>query len=112
MTITSIGYGDVAATAGNAVEIAIATVLMMAGSLLWAQVLASFVTILTSHNSEALEFRNTLDGLNSFMSREALPATLRLRLREYFHQTKHLSVTRRDKNLLHMMSPDASGEQR
>lgn len=39
MTITSIGYGDIKPTVGNAPEQLIATVLMLSGAMLWGQVL-------------------------------------------------------------------------
>ena len=37
MTITSIGYGDITATMGNAGEQLCATVLMLTGAMLWGQ---------------------------------------------------------------------------
>ena len=55
MTITSIGYGDIHATHHNPLEQTIATVLMIAGSFLWARVVAVFV-VAADRNPEDVEF--------------------------------------------------------
>ena len=41
MSITSIGYGDITATAGNTSEQAVATVLMILGAMVWGLVLGN-----------------------------------------------------------------------
>ena len=110
MTITSIGYGDNAATPGNPVELYICAFLMLSGSMLWAQVLATFVSVLSTLNMDANEFRQMMDSLNAFMRRHNIPQEMRLRLREYFHQTQHLRVAERQKELIEFMSPSLQSE--
>ena len=56
-------------------------------------------------NPEAAAFRDTLDNLNRFMSREDLPHEMRRRLREYFHQSKHLRLAQTQRALLSDMPP-------
>ena len=50
-----------------------------------------------------------MDQLNRFMSAEVLPSEMRRRLREYFMHTKHLRATRRDHELLEIMSDALRG---
>lgn len=45
-----------------------------------------------------------MDELNSFVARQHLPHEMRRRLREYFHQTEHLRVATKQRELLCMMS--------
>ena len=110
MTVTSVGYGDIAATPGNGVELFIATVLMFVGSLFWATILATLVNHLSNSKTEVNEFRSTVDALNIMMERNELPKLLRCRLREYFHQTQHLRSTHRQRQLLESMSPGLQAE--
>jgi hypothetical protein len=46
-----------------------------------------------------------MDALNRMMRTHALPKRLRRRLREYFHQARHLTVARATEHVLHTMSP-------
>ena len=57
-----------------------------------AQRAATLSCYLAAQNSdpEGTEFRVTMDQLNRFMRMVEAPAEMRTRLREYFHQTKHL----------------------
>ena len=50
MTITSIGYGDIAATPGNSTEQAWGTLLMLVSSLTWGQVIGTFVGVIATFN--------------------------------------------------------------
>jgi hypothetical protein len=110
MTITSIGYGDIAATPGNSAEQFIATVLMLGGAMLWGQVVATFCSVVGSMGAAALKFRMTLDHLNDFMAREKLPQRMQWRLREFFFRTKHLRNHSANVALLSEMSPRLKGE--
>ena len=42
MTITSIGYGDIGATAGNAVEQSVCSVFMLSSGIVWGYVVGTF----------------------------------------------------------------------
>lgn len=110
MTITSIGYGDIAAAPGNTAEQAVCTILMVAGSMLWGMVLGTFCGVLANLNPGAQEFRKRMDELNDFMSMQALPKDMRLRLREYFVHSKHLQLATAHSSLLEQMSPMLQGQ--
>lgn len=105
MTITSIGYGDISATHGNATEQAIATVLMFATSIMWGRVIATFCEVLSTMNPSLTDFRITMDNLNRYVKRHNLPQPLRQRLRDYFHRTQHLQRTTAFRSVLLRMSP-------
>ena len=51
-----------------------------------------------------------MDALNLFMSREQFPDELRIRLRDYFHQCKHLRMASLQHDLITMMPPTLQGE--
>ena len=110
MTITSIGYGDVAATPKMPEEQAVATMLMLFGSMLWAYIIATFCGMIAMMNPTGAAFRNTIDDLNRFMELQALEPEMKRRLREYFHQTKHLQIAQANRKLYAKMSPALAGE--
>ena len=110
MTITSIGYGDISARPDNPAEQVCATVLMLCGSMLWGNVIATFCGVMSTLNPDVTEFRQTMDSLNRFMALQELPVEMQRRLREYFHQTKHLQIAQANRKLLAKMSPALAGE--
>ena len=110
MTITSIGYGDLAAHPRNSVEQGVAVVLMLFGAMAWGQVIATFCRIIANMDPESNDFSRRMDDLNRFMDKEMLPPDMRRRLREYFHQTRHLQVHTSNRALLQMLSPALQGE--
>ena len=73
MTITSIGYGDIAATHGNALEQSLATVLMFTNSVMWGRVIATFCEVLATMNPSITDFRITMDNLNRYVKSHNLP---------------------------------------
>ena len=110
MTITSIGYGDIGATPRNAAEQIFTAVLMLAGGFLWGQVIGTFCGVIATFDPHGAEFRRNMDDLNVFMAQKHLPTDMRRRLREYFHQTKHLQMANSQRHLFQMMSPSLQGE--
>jgi len=110
MTLTSVGYGDIAATKFNVPEQVVATLLMLTSSLIYAQVIGTYCGVVATLNPELAAFRSEMDDLNRFMSREGLPNEMRRRLREYFHQAKHLRLADAQKGLLGHMPPSLKGE--
>lgn len=110
MTITSIGFGDIAATPHNAPEQLTLTIMMLLGSLVWGNVIATFCGVMATLSPNATEFRCTMDALNRFMAAQDIPSEMQRRIREYFHQTKHLQDTTDRRALLEKMSPALAGE--
>eukprot|EP00937_MAST-01D_sp_MAST-1D-sp2_P003836 g3836.t1 len=56
-----------------------------------------------------LDFRHTMDELNSFMKTKGIPSVLRRDLRSYFHQARTLQESQSSKQLLDQMSPNLKG---
>ena len=86
------------------------TVISVVGSLLWGYVIGTWVSIIANTDPGARWFRQTMDGLNSFMSQYQLPREMRIRLREYFMQAQHMHQGQRRRELLNLMSPMLHGE--
>ena len=110
MTITSIGYGDLTANHMSPEEQAVAVTLMLMGSFAWGNVIATFCGVIATLNPADTEYRHLMDELNRFVQMQGFPVEMRRRLREYFHQTKHLQLAASHKSLLGIMSPTLQGE--
>ena len=65
----------------------------------------TFCGVVSTFNPELNEFRDTMDDLNRFMERETFPAELKVRLRAYFHQSKHLRLAGLQSKLIANMPP-------
>ena len=110
MTITSIGFGDVSATPLNTSEMLVATCLMLFGSMVWGQIISTFCLVLATTDAVGTEFRQRMDDLNDFLYRHGLPQKLKHRLREYYHEAKHLRLASTQQQLLVEMSPALRSE--
>ena len=95
MTITSVGYGDIAATPHQPSEQVICSLLMLTGAFVWSQVVATFCGVLATMFPDVAHFRITMDNLNRMIRQEGLPQDLRWRLREYFHRVQVREATSR-----------------
>ena len=83
MTITSIGYGDVAAStlsASRTSEQIVACLLMLVGSMVMAQVIATFCGVISTMDIDGAEFAQRMDELNRLMAKEMVPSELQVRL--------------------------------
>jgi len=109
-TITSIGYGDVAATPFATGEQIICTLMMLLGAVLFAQLVGSFCGLASALSPGKAQFRFDLSDLNAVMEAEAVPSGLRFRLREYMHQTTHLRQAATRQRILGLLSPGIGGE--
>ena len=110
MTITSIGYGDIGATPFNAAEQIACCVLMLMGGGLWGYVIGTFCGTIANLGPATREFRQNMDDLNEHMAKSNVDKELRVRLREYFFQTRHLLDASNNTRLLLMMSPKLQSE--
>ena len=110
MTITSIGYGDIGATAYNAAEQVACTVLMLLGACLWGYVIGTFCSTIANLSPETQDFRRNMDDLNGYMASNNVQKSLRVRMREYFFRTRHLTNSSSSTRLLEMMSPMLQSE--
>jgi len=104
-TITSIGYGDISASAWNKEEQAINCCLMLCSGLFWAHTVAVLCGVIANLNPSLRVFRNQMDDLNAFMRNEQMPPDMAQRLREYFHRLYPLRREQAYKKLFIDMSP-------
>jgi hypothetical protein len=103
MTLTTVGYGDVAAH--TTAEYLVAIILMLSGGMVWAYILGSFCTVVLSMDTRGAVFRQTVDDLNFMLEDRAIPRPLRVRVRQFFYQTQHMSAVKGYGELLLQMSP-------
>ena len=68
MTITSIGYGDVAATPNNVSEQAVATLLMLLSAIGWGLVLGTIVSNLNRADPDADHFTETMSEVRGLLT--------------------------------------------
>mmetsp|Transcript_23740 Transcript_23740/g.47369 ORF Transcript_23740/g.47369 Transcript_23740/m.47369 type:complete len:853 (-) Transcript_23740:227-2785(-) len=94
----------------NTVEHVIFATVVYIGSLVWGYVVGTFVSVLANSHPDLIWFRTTLDQLNHFMYVNQLPHELRVRLREYFQQSRHIHRGQQRKQLMTLMSPSLQGE--
>ena len=66
--------------------------------------LASFCDVATNSNPEETHHKQTLDDLNRFMEMHRMPREMQIRLREYFHQRKHVQRAHTNLEVIHKMS--------
>ena len=109
MTITSVGYGDIAATAFNATEQLVLVTIMLLTGMLWGYLIGIFCTM-AALSPTAQAFRDDLSDLNSFMAQHNVAPEMRFRLREYMHQTVSLLRNDSHRALLAKLSPSMQGE--
>ena len=107
MTLTSIGYGDVLPATFE--EQGWMTLFMLLGGVVWAYIIGSFCGVVATLDLHTTEFRQTMDELNHFMSKEDIDPGLRRDLRAYFHQARSLQEAHASKRLLERMSPMLKG---
>ena len=110
MVISGIGGADLDRSTFNTSEQCIGVVLTLFGGLLWSNVIAQFCGLIATLEIDIAEFRRTIDSLNIFMQENHFPSEMRQRLREYFHQTKHLRKSTNQQLLINQMSPMLQGE--
>ena len=64
-----------------------------------------FVSVITNMSPDTTWFRLTLDHLNRFCSIYQLPHETRVRLREYFHMSRHIHRGQERSQPMSIMSP-------
>ena len=102
------GVGSIAPQ--NFAEYMLLTVMMFCGSVAWAWVIGSLCGILATLNPHTTAFRNTMDELNHFMHINHFSTHHRVRLREFFRNTKEHARIQAYDNLFHRMSHALRGD--
>ena len=109
-TVTSTGYGDVAASKLNATENLVCAAILYIGAVCFAYIVGSFFGIVVSLAPERAQFRTDLTELNFHMAAENIPPEMQYRLREYMHLTVHLRQGATRVRLLQLLSPGLAGD--
>merc|ERR1719428_2041608 len=107
-TITSVGYGDVAAL--NVVERFVCIVMLFIAGVSWACVLGQVSSIVGSMDSYERDFQKLMDDLTVMMVDRGLPKTVRQRIRTFFLSTKEAQRQAHHQKLLSRMSRSLQGE--
>lgn len=73
---------------------------------------AVFCEVVANANPELSDFRHTMDDLNRLLHLNSgfIPVNVRQRVREYFHQTKHIQVASAGTRVIDQLSPELQGE--
>ena len=103
MTVTSIGYGEMLPV--TTTERVICSILMLSSSIVWCYVMGQACSIAATMDPASVDFKANMDLLNSFMRDRGLPASLRIELRTYFHNSRKLQRAAQEGHLVTMMSP-------
>ena len=109
-TVTSTGYGDVAASKLNATENLVCAAILYIGAVCFAYIVGSFFGIVVSLAPDKAQFRIDLTDLNFLMAAENIPPEMQYRLREYMHLTRHLRKGKTRVRLLQLLSPGLAGD--
>ena len=103
VTVTSVGYGDVAPK--NKPEMQVATIYVLLGSAFWAYIIGNACGIIANLDVEALDHHQLMEQLNFFMRDRELPDDLQRRLRAFFRHRKSLAKNEGYKALTSRLSP-------
>lgn len=110
VSLLAIGSGVGNITPVNTLETVTFNVMLILGSSMWAYIIGSICGVIATLDPHGTEFKQTMDQLNFFMSDKLLPQPLRVQLREYFNQTKHLMKAQKYGVLLDGMSMELKGK--
>ena len=107
-TITGVGYGDL--TPANSLEMVVGIVFIVAGGILWAYIIGTFCSILSTVDVYGSQFRQSMDELNIMMEDRGYPSSLRRRCRTFFRQSRNQLRIHNYRKLEGMMSFALRGE--
>lgn len=109
MTLTTVGYGDIAPQ--NIFEYRVVILMIMVSAILWTMLMGSIVNVLAKFDPLTALFRQNLDDLNEMCTSKSLPTELRSRLRSYMHESKYARRNKdQRKNVMEHVSPGLQGE--
>lgn len=83
---------------------------MLIGGFLWAQVIGTLTSVLSTMSPATTDFKLTIAALNKYIHNNDLPETMSQRLRDYFFRTRHLWDSNESAKVLRKLSPRMQGE--
>eukprot|EP00929_Paragymnodinium_shiwhaense_P063898 TRINITY_DN31978_c0_g1_i1.p1 TRINITY_DN31978_c0_g1~~TRINITY_DN31978_c0_g1_i1.p1 ORF type:complete len:811 (+),score=112.50 TRINITY_DN31978_c0_g1_i1:340-2433(+) len=89
MTLTTVGYGDIVPQ--NMLEYVLSTIFMLVSGYVWAYIVGSVVTLLSSLDPYGVAFKQEMDDVNSMLKDRNIPKAIGVRLRMYMHEAKHVT---------------------
>ena len=92
MIITATGGTDPYPSSTSDYETLVVLILVMIGAGLWTMIIASFVDVAANGDPSETEFRQQLDGLNSYIAFNNIPTPMAQRLRSYMMQQRGLQL--------------------
>ena len=108
MTITTIGYGDVALVTDG--EKLVGMLSMAVGGFIYAYIVGAVCGIVATMDEATAKFQQRMDALQQYMKENRIPKGLRFRLREYFYHTRDNQRALFYNELLTLMTPTLRGE--
>ena len=101
-TLTSIGYGDIAAV--NLGEFILSSFFMLLGSFFWAYTIGSFCATLATMDMYEVQWKQTMDEMNAMMKDRHFQPALRRKVRMFVKNAKHLQKAANYRGLEQQMS--------
>jgi hypothetical protein len=108
MTLTTIGYGDVVPVSDG--ERWVAVFAMAVGGAFYAYMVGAVCGIVSSMDIAGIEFRQTMDNLNSYLNACDAPPELRFKLREYFTLSRDVAKQKFYQAVIDQLSPMLKAE--
>jgi len=108
MTLTTIGYGDVVPVTDG--ERWVAVFAMAVGGAFYAYMVGAVCGIVSSMDIAGIEYRQTMDNLNSYLDECDAPPHLRFKLREYFTASKEQAKQKFYQAVIEQLSPGLKAE--
>lgn len=84
--------------------------MMVIGGIAWVTFGSVCFAYITSMDPGTTRFRLLMRALNTYAEANALPQEMRVRLRDFFHRTKHLQQSQASAECLVQLSPALQGE--
>jgi hypothetical protein len=107
MTLTTVGYGDIAPQ--NHTEHVAAVVIMLIAGFFWAWVLGTFCNITVSLNESSTAYKQACDNLNRMIKEEGMSTNLAGSLRLYMRRARHVMKTKQNEGVVQLLSPELQG---
>merc|ERR1719331_1293167 len=107
MTLTTVGYGDIAPQ--NRTEHAVAVVIMLIAGFFWAWVLGTFCNITVSLNEASTSYKQANDNLNRMIAEEGMSTNLAGSLRLYMRRARHVMRAKQHEGVIQFLSPELQG---